>query len=160
MWVYPYTKEFPPADDKDFQHEKIVEDLRSILGRPEMDENGVLILNLGLHYVESVKFSDYKLLMRAVVKLLEEKEPNGERRYKTRAIWKTTTSISKEKDTGEQLRSDRRRFLTLPVKRLPLLLYVTWVTSLRASSPLRCSVLKEQFEFLARRWAGASKYFS
>ena len=83
-----------------------------------MDESSVLILNLGLHYMESIKFFDYQILMRAVVDLLKEKEITGSLKYKTRVIWKTSTSISKEKDTGAQLRSDRRRFLTLAVSKI------------------------------------------
>ena len=92
--------------------------MRRILELPEMDESSVLILNLGLHYMESIKFFDYQILMRAVVDLLKEKEITGSLKYKTRVIWKTSTSISKEKDTGAQLRSDRRRFLTLPVSKI------------------------------------------
>ena len=81
-----------------------------------MNENSVLILNLGLHYVESISLKDYQKLLDKVVDLLKERDSmTGELRHKSRVIWKTTTSLSKEKDTGGQLKSDRRRFLTLPV---------------------------------------------
>lgn len=117
LWVYPYEGERPPWDDKDFDDQIIVDNLRGILELPEMKKDSVLILNLGLHYMESVSYRDYQILLNKVLDLLNEKESDsGELKYKTRVIWKTSTSLSKEKDTGGQLKSDRRRFLTLPVR--------------------------------------------
>lgn len=117
LWVYPYQGEVPPWDTKDFDDQIIVDDLRRILELPEMKENSAMILNLGLHYTESVSFSEYQILLQKVVDLLNERDrETGELKYKARVIWKTSTSLSKEKDTGSQLRSDRRRFLTLPVR--------------------------------------------
>ena len=117
LWVYPYKGERPPWDNKDFNDQIVVEDLRRILEQPEMDENSVLILNLGLHYMESVSFREYQRLLNKVLNLLKEREGvSGQLKYNTRVIWKTSTSLSKEKDTGDQLKSDRRRFLTLPVR--------------------------------------------
>lgn len=117
LWVYPYQGEVPPWDTKDFDDQIIVDDLRRILELPEMKENSAMILNLGLHYTESVSFSEYQILLQKVVDLLNERDrETGELKYKVRVIWKTSTSLSKEKDTGSQLRSDRRRFLTLPVR--------------------------------------------
>lgn len=117
LWVYPYKGEVPPWDTKDFDDQIIVDDLRRILELPEMKENSAMILNLGLHYTESVSFSEYQILLQKVVDLLNERDrETGELKYKARVIWKTSTSLSKEKDTGSQLRSDRRRFLTLPVR--------------------------------------------
>ena len=107
----------PPWDTKDFDDKIILEDLRRILEQPEMNENSVMILNLGLHYTESVTFKDYQKLLNKVVDLLNERvSETRELKHKTRVIWKTSTSLSKEKDTGSQLKSDRRRFLTLPVR--------------------------------------------
>lgn len=117
LWVYPFQSERPPWDDKDFDDQIIVDNLRGILELPEMKKDSVLILNLGLHYTESVSYRDYQILLNKVLNLLNEKESDsGELKYKTRVIWKTSTSMSKEKDTGDQLKSDRRRFLTLPVR--------------------------------------------
>ena len=117
LWVYPYQGERPSWDNKDFNDQIILDDLRGILELPAMKENSVLILNLGLHYMESVSFREYRRLLEKVLHLLNKTESeSGELRYKTRVIWKTSTSISKEKDTGDQLKSDRRRFLTLPVR--------------------------------------------
>lgn len=118
MWVYPYEGQIPPWDKKDFDETIILDSLRGVLERPEMNENSVTILNLGLHYMESVTLQDYRILMKRVLDLLNERdEETGELKYKTRVIWKTSTSMSKEKDTGSQLKSDRRRFLTLPVSK-------------------------------------------
>lgn len=118
MWVYPYEGQIPPWDKKDFDETIILNSLREVLERPEMNENSVTILNLGLHYMESVTLQDYRILMKRVFDLLNERdEETGELKYKTRVIWKTSTSMSKEKDTGSQLKSDRRRFLTLPVSK-------------------------------------------
>ena len=47
--------------------------------------------------------------------LNERNKGTGELKHKARVVWKTSTSISKEKDTGSQLTSERRRFLALPV---------------------------------------------
>lgn len=116
--MYPYEGQIPPWDKKDFDETIILDSLRGVLERPEMNENSVTILNLGLHYMESVTLQDYRILMKRVLDLLNERdEETGELKYKTRVIWKTSTSMSKEKDTGSQLKSDRRRFLTLPVSK-------------------------------------------
>lgn len=116
MWVYPYHEQVPPWDDKDYDENIILNSLRAVLGKPEMNENSVMILNLGLHYMESTTLQDYQLLIKKVIDILKERDKEkGELKYKTRVIWKTSTSISKEKDTADQLKSDRRRFLALPV---------------------------------------------
>lgn len=115
--MYPYKSQVPPWDNKDYDEKIILNDLTGVLERPEMKENSVMILNLGLHYTESVSFRDYQILLDKVVERLEEKDiKTGELKHKARVIWKTSTSISKEKDTGSQLKSNRRRFLTLPVR--------------------------------------------
>ena len=91
-----------------------------------MNENSVMILNLGLHYMESVTLQDYRLLIKRIVDILKERvKETGELKYKTRVIWKSSTSMSKEKDTANQLKSDRRRFLALPVStKMRLFLFV------------------------------------
>lgn len=116
MWVYPYREQFPPWDDKDYDDTVILDSLRAVLERPEMNKNSVMIMNLGLHYMESTTLQDYQLLIKKVINILKERnKETGELKYKTRVIWRTSTSISKEKDTAGQLKSDRRRFLALPV---------------------------------------------
>ena len=116
MWVYPYSGQFSKWDHKDFDESIILDSLRVVLERTYMSENSVLILNLGLHYMENIRLQDYTILLFKVIDLLNERNKGtGELKHKARVVWKTSTSISKEKDTGSQLTSDRRRFLALPV---------------------------------------------
>lgn len=135
MWVYPYTSQVPPWDNKDYDDKLILDDLRKVLERQEMNENSVLILNLGLHYMESISLKNYQNLLDKVVDLLNERDSTtGELRHKSRVIWKTSTSLSKEKDTGGQLKSDRRRFLTLPVSKNTLKASTTSITTITLSN--------------------------
>ncbi|KAJ7318450.1 hypothetical protein OS493_037929 [Desmophyllum pertusum] len=117
MWVYPWPSIQPVAwDDKDFDHQQVLDHVRGVLERPEMNhENSAMILNLGLHYIESTSLVNYQLLMNGVIDLLNERDTEtGELKHKARVIWKTTTSMSKEKDTESRLKSDWQRFLNLP----------------------------------------------
>lgn len=113
MWVYPWPSIQPVAwDDKDFEPQQIFDHIREVLERPEMNENSAMILNLGLHYMESTSLANYQILLKGVIDLLNERNKgNGELRYKTRVIWKTTTSMNKEKDIESRLKSDWQRFL-------------------------------------------------
>lgn len=113
MWVYPWPSIQPVAwDDKDFEPQQILDHIREVLERPEMNENSAMILNLGLHYMESTSLANYRILLKGVIDLLNERNKgNGELRYKTRVIWKTTTSMNKEKDIESRLKSDWQRFL-------------------------------------------------
>lgn len=118
MWVYPWPSVQPVAwDEKDFDYQQVVDHIRGVLERPEMNtENSAMILNLGLHYIESTSFTNYQLLLNGVVDLLNERNAEtGEMKYPARVIWKTTTSMSKEKDVGSRLKADWQRFLNLPV---------------------------------------------
>ena len=142
MWVYPYHEQVPPWDDKDYDDNIILDSLRAVLGRPEMNENSVMILNLGLHYMESTSLQDYQLLIKKVIDILKERDKEtGKLKYKSRVIWKTSTSISKEKDTADQLTSDRRRFLALPVSIYKIRIY-SWTELSVTMGLTRCSVLK------------------
>lgn len=133
MWVYPYSGQFPKWDDQDFDKSIILDSLRVVLERPDMSENSVLILNLGLHYMESIRLQDYRILLLKVIDLLNERNKGtGELKHKARVVWKTSTSISKEKDTGSQLTSDRGRFLALP----RVALYNSLATSLMCQAGL------------------------
>ena len=112
-WVYAYTGEFPAQDNLDFDHNRIVNDIKRVLDLPEMSENSVMLLNLGLHYLASTNFSNYVKLLRGVVNVFKAREREGEKTAKM--IWKTTTEVSKHKDTNELLYSDFKRFLNNPV---------------------------------------------
>lgn len=119
MWVYGFTGETVKWDKLDFDYRRIVVDVRKNLEDSSMDEKSVMLLNLGLHYVDSTNFTNYQKLIKGIIQLLNEKTKtkNGKEtlKYPARIIWKTSTAISKEKDTDSQLYSDRRRFFNLPV---------------------------------------------
>ncbi|XP_032221806.2 uncharacterized protein LOC5520721 isoform X4 [Nematostella vectensis] len=82
----------------------------------QMDSNGVMLLNLGLHYVENTNFTNYQRLITGVIDVLKNgktMEVNGKterRRFEGMLIWKTTTAINRQKYTHNHL--DSRRFLT------------------------------------------------
>lgn len=134
MWVYPWPSIQPVAwDDMDFEPQQILVHIREVLERPEMNENSAMILNLGLHYMESTSLANYRILLKGVIDLLNERNKgNGELRYKTRVIWKTTTSMNKEKDIESRLKSDWQRFLN-PTR---VILYNTFATSLMCQANL------------------------
>lgn len=129
MWVYPWPSVQPVAwDNKDFEPQQVIDHIRGVLKRPEMNsENCAMILNLGLHYIESTSFTNYKILLNGVLDLLNERNAEtGEMKYKTRVIWKTTTSMNKEKDIGSRLNADWQRFLNLPVGNLAIPGVIYW----------------------------------
>lgn len=107
-WVYTYTGEFPPQDDLDFDYRRITNDIKRVLDLPEMSGNSVMVLNLGLHYVQATNFSNYVKLLRGVVEVFKNRQREG--KGSVRMIWKTTPEISKHKDTDELLYSDFKRF--------------------------------------------------
>ncbi|KAJ7374433.1 hypothetical protein OS493_007539 [Desmophyllum pertusum] len=80
-WLYPLTNEAlskKQNDDLDFMPEKVLEAIRSVLGRPEMQlQDSVLLLNLGLHYPVSVNFTAYQRVMADVIHILKETEVNS-----------------------------------------------------------------------------------
>lgn len=109
LWVYPFTSEVPQNNDLDFEPKILLQDLKKHLEKPEMDKNSVLILNLGLHYLMGISFESYQSFMREVLQLIKSDVFRG------RVIWKTTTALSKEKDTSRLLFADSKRFLNVPV---------------------------------------------
>ena len=70
-----------------------------------MDEHSVVLLNYGLHFAEALNFSNYRILMDKVVKLLKDKSA-----YRPSVIWRTTTALNRHKYSVPYLHS--RRFLT------------------------------------------------
>lgn len=120
MWTYAWPRITPVAwDDKDFDPQKVIDLVRRVLENPEMNENSAMVLNLGLHYIESTSLTNYRELLNGVIDLLNERNnETGDLRHKARIIWKTVTSMNKEKDTASRLKSDWQRFLNLPVRRL------------------------------------------
>ncbi|KAL9954316.1 hypothetical protein ACROYT_G041837 [Oculina patagonica] len=117
-WLYPITNEQlnrEQNDDLDFRPGKVLDALRSVLNRPEMQQkDSVLLLNLGLHYPVSVNFTTYQKVIADVINMLKETEINsqGKRvpKYKVKIIWKSTTAICKHK--GRNPHKTDARFLT------------------------------------------------
>ncbi|KAJ7374436.1 hypothetical protein OS493_007542 [Desmophyllum pertusum] len=115
-FLYPMTDDRRMQnDDLDFMPEKILEGIRSVLGRPEMQlQDSVLLLNLGLHYPVSVNFTTYQKVMADVIHILKETEVNSQGnkipKYKAKFIWKSTTAICKHKGTTPQ--GTDARFMT------------------------------------------------
>ncbi|KAK3748718.1 hypothetical protein QZH41_004715 [Actinostola sp. cb2023] len=111
LWIYPFESQRPPQDDLDFDSKKLVLDIKQNLEKPEMDENSVFMFNLGLHYLMDISFASYQSFLKEVIDVIK---PNSSG-FKGRVIWKTTTALSKEKDTDSLLFADSKRFLNLPV---------------------------------------------
>ncbi|XP_028409585.1 uncharacterized protein LOC114532311 isoform X2 [Dendronephthya gigantea] len=109
-WVYAYEGEMPRQDDLDFDYKRITNDIKRVLDVEEMSENSVMVLNLGLHFVQATNFSNYIKLLRGVVDVIETRQREGKKNV--RLIWKTTTEISKHKDTKDLLYCDFKRFFT------------------------------------------------
>lgn len=105
-------------DDLDFQVEKVISEIKQVLYHPEMDKDGVIILNCGLHFVENTNFSNYIILIDKLIGLVKEetRDANGKmvRRFQGRLVWKTITAINREKYSMKHLHS--RRFLTPQVR--------------------------------------------
>ena len=115
-WLYPIASEGRSRtqdDDLDFSPIKVLDPIRSVLGRPEMQrKDSVLLLNLGLHYPVSLNFTAYQKVIADVIKILKDTKINSQRKrvpteYSTQIIWKSTTAICKHKaryphGTGER----------------------------------------------------------
>ena len=102
-WLYPIASEGRSRtqdDDLDFNPIKVLDPIRSVLGRPEMQrKDSVLLLNLGLHYPVSLNFTAYQKVIADVIKILTDTKINsqGKRvpKYNAKIIWKSTTAICK-----------------------------------------------------------------
>ena len=95
-------------DDKDFNPDRIIQELKQVLLNPKMDKHSVLLLNYGLHFAEASNFSNFRILIDKVARLLQ----NGNA-FKPSVIWRTTTALNRHKYSMPHLHS--RRFLTPPV---------------------------------------------
>lgn len=117
-----YTRATLEKDDLDFDQDRVLGEIRDVISSPLMDEHSTVVLNLGLHYVQNVKFSQYQELIDKTIALFkgENVTSNGTswKRYKGDLIWKTTTAINKEKYGDPRRRKMHRhdiRFLTYQV---------------------------------------------
>ena len=120
-WIYPVhniTAARRENDNLDYDNEKVSQTFRQVVERPDMDERSAIILNFGLHFVESVNFSNYRQLIDGLVSVLQGKHNAmrsnvTQRKYRGTVIWKTTTAINKEKASNIHL--GHKRFITQQV---------------------------------------------
>nr|XP_058954989.1 uncharacterized protein LOC131782275 [Pocillopora verrucosa] len=127
-WIYPVhnvTAAKRQYDNLDYNNEKVLENFRRIVYDPQMDENSAIVLNFGLHFVESTNFTSYKKLIAGLVRVLKnDVTTNGTwRSYRGTVIWKTTTAINKEKASNIHL--GHKRFIT----QQRILLYNSYATT-------------------------------
>lgn len=101
-------------DDKDFDPDRIIHELKQVLMNPKMDEHSVVLLNYGLHFAEASNFSNFRILIDKVASLLQNKT-----NFKPSVIWRTTTALNRHKYSMPHLHS--RRFLTPQVSKNPTL---------------------------------------
>ena len=97
--MYPVLhekKERLLTDNFDFRPSVILDNIRNVLRNNRMKSSqSLLVLNLGLHYSISLSFVTYqKLIDDVIVMLLDRHKSLGS---KAQVIWKTTTSMRKEK---------------------------------------------------------------
>lgn len=125
-WVYnmnePVEVEKYKRNYRDFEPSRVLQELKDVIYLPEMDENSVIILNCGLHYVSALKFAIYRKLIDDVIDMFKEtwKNEDGvvELKFKGKMIWKTTTAIHRERFLYHDHPSPR--FLTLQVSYVAL----------------------------------------
>ena len=102
---------------RDFDPSRVLQELSDVIRLPEMDEDSVIILNCGLHYVSALKFATYRKVIDDIINLFKETWVNedgvSELKFKGKLIWKTTTAIHRERFFYHDHPSPR--FLTLQV---------------------------------------------
>ncbi|XP_032219610.1 uncharacterized protein LOC116602321 [Nematostella vectensis] len=90
-------------DNLDFSIDRILHEISLVLNSTQMRDNphSVLVLNLGLHYVQNINFTKYQEMIDRVIGLLRGEETGevGEvgRGFRGQVVWKTTTAINRER---------------------------------------------------------------
>lgn len=91
--------------------------MRDVIKLPIFDTSSVILLNAGLHYLESTNFSNYRHTIDGLVNLFNEIDTKGQeikRVFPGKMMWKSSTALNKQKLDGKHLHS--RRFLTAQVR--------------------------------------------
>ena len=106
------------ADDNlDFNFMRVASEVLDVISKPFFDKNSVLLLNAGLHYLESTNFSNYQKTIGSLIRLFQETKmvtrANGNLLFPGEMIWRTTTALNKQKLDGKHIQA--RRFLTYQV---------------------------------------------
>ncbi|XP_022787208.1 uncharacterized protein LOC111327316 isoform X2 [Stylophora pistillata] len=68
---------------------QVLEELRSVVTQPLMDEDSALVLNTGVHLLKSTSFRNYQKIIKGFIRLLRQN-------YLGRVVWKTTPSLGKQ----------------------------------------------------------------
>eukprot|EP00794_Sanderia_malayensis_P019988 gene19989-21948_t len=109
-------------DDKNFNMTRIINELSQVLQHPYFNvPESVILMNFGLHFVEGVKFEDYKILINSIIEVLSNN-------YVGKVVWRTTTSFYKHK--LKQKHGQQMRFLN----HQRVLLYNAYATSQMCSA--------------------------
>ncbi|XP_057309096.1 uncharacterized protein LOC130647313 [Hydractinia symbiolongicarpus] len=117
-WVYTnpqVTKKI--FDDKDFNKDIILEEIKNILDEPGMQKkSSLLLLNFGLHIVMTTQLSKAQDLFRSLLSMLSMRRRASPDRFPSVA-WASTTSPNEheyraEKSDGKEIHVDDIRFLT------------------------------------------------
>ena len=114
-WVYEIgksgEKKRPNNVGLAFNKTKFFEPLHAIFNQPDMKSNrSVVIVNFGLHIIMSLNFSDYKILIKDFIKVLDQYKRLKNQTSVPQIIWKTTTMSHKE--NTERWNVTHARFLT------------------------------------------------
>ncbi len=104
-------------DTNDFSMDRVISELDNALSDPKMNDHSVVVINMGLHYVQGISFPKYQRLIQRTIDLINSHShsPHG---FHGKVIWKTTTALFKER-YGDPKSGARHakglRFLTVPV---------------------------------------------
>lgn len=56
-------------DDLDFNAARVLDELDEVISHPVFNKNSALLLNAGLHFLESSNFSNYQKVIDGIVRL-------------------------------------------------------------------------------------------
>ena len=114
MWIYhAHNRGLNIALERDlaFRPEKVIGIIADVLRSPEVQQKeSALLLNLILHFVGRINFTTYQKLIDDLIVVLKAKElSQGERvpKHEAKIIWKSSTSICKEKASSFNKTNDR-----------------------------------------------------
>ena len=130
-WVYPrkhincdqdWTIHFKHDFDLDIKW--LVDYFTATITRPEMNDghSNAMLLNLGLHFIRSASFEEYKKVLDGVIKAIQL--------TKVDVVWRTTTSIYKRQENPEkrfqtnQVRVELKRNRSKPYMKISLFFHL------------------------------------
>ncbi|XP_068729808.1 uncharacterized protein [Montipora capricornis] len=117
-WIYQLKGNLSAAkiadDHLDFSYMRVASEVLDIISKPLFDKNSAILLNAGLHYLESTNFSNYQKTVDSLIRLFDEtrmvRRANGKSLFPGEMIWRTTTALNKQKLDAKHIQA--RRFLT------------------------------------------------